>query len=460
MTGGDVTGTISRFVTTTRQQDLPPDVTERAKAYFLDWLGCALIGSQTDTGRMFLDLARETGGAPEATVVGGQKTSCLDAALVNGATSHELEFDDVHRASISHPGAPVIPAALAAAEREHSSGMDLLTAIVLGYDVSLRIGEGVNPSHYRYWHTTGTCGTFGAAAAAGRLLGLDEASMQDAMGNAGSQAAGLWEFVVDGAMTKVLHTGKAAMNGLLAALLAARGFTGATRILEGDRGFGKAMSEEEDLGVMTEGLGTHYKIREVGIKAYPCCGHTHTTVTAALELAERHGIQPAEIRKVRVRTYSTAIRVAGNPHPRTTREAKFSLAYCAMAAFRHRRVGLDQFATPLVQDKVIQELLERVELVADPELEAAYPAKCPAIVEVETVDGGLLVARADSAPGDPETPLSEEQQLAKFRDLASTALPATQIDEIIDRVGMLHEVADVSAVAPLFAAPRGSDEVV
>ena len=445
-----ITRALARFVTSTRQEDLPPDVMELAKMCFLDWLGCALIGSTTETGHIFFGLARELGGAAEATIVGGAKTSSLNAALVNGATSHELEFDDVHRASISHPGAPVIPAALAAAERMSASGAEFLASIVVGYDVALRIGEGVNPSHYRFWHTTGTCGTFGAAAAAGRLLGLDEGPMLDALGNAGSQAAGLWEFVADGAMTKVLHTGKAAMNGLLAALLAARGFSGATRILEGERGFFKATSLEEDVGGITSGLGSHYKIREVGIKAFPCCGHTHTTVTAALDLANAQGLAVDRVQGMKIRTYSTAIRVAGNTNPKTPREAKFSLPYCAMAAMEYGKVGLDQFAPAVVTDESMRELLDRVELVVDTELEAAYPAKCPAIVEVQTTGGEFFAARADSAPGDPETPMDRGQQLAKFRDLAATALAPDRIEQIIAQAAGLHMVEDMRDITHLF----------
>src|SRR5688572_16044403 len=224
------------------------------------------------------------GTSGEATVFGGPRGSAAAAAFANGVASHILELDDIHTASTVHGAAPIIPAALAVAEREFASGQAFLAAVVLGYEAAFRIGEAVNPSHYRFWHPTGTVATFGAAAAAGSVLGLNAAEMRDAFGSAGTQAAGLWEFNADGAMSKHLHPGKAAFNGVLAADLARAGFTGASRILEGERGFFRAMSSTPDLSRIADGLGTAWKIGENGFKLHACCGHTHTAIDAAIAL--------------------------------------------------------------------------------------------------------------------------------------------------------------------------------
>lgn len=347
----------------------------------------------------------------------------------------------------------MIPAALATAERTQADGATLLAAVVVGYDVSLRIGEAVNPSHYRFWHTTGTCGTFGAAAAAGKVLGLDEEQMVNALGNAGSQAAGLWEFVVDGAMTKVLHTGKAAMNGTLSALLAARGFTGAKRILEGERGFCNATSQDYDLDKITAGLGSNYKILEVGLKAYPCCGHTHTAISAALELRRSARLQPEAIRAVTVRTYGAAIKVAGKSAPRSPREAKFSLPYCTAAALRFGKVGLDQFTPEALEDETVRRLLLHTTLREDPELDKEYPALYPAVIEIETDDGRRHSLRVDFAPGDPELPMTDQQRVGKFGDLAGGTVGDVRRKALVERISGLELVPDIEEVASLLCMP-------
>src|SRR5579885_478823 len=238
-----VTTMLAGHLSALRPADLPAAVMEDTQRTVLDWLGSALAGSLEPPARMAQRVASTFGASNEATVFGCGRGSAIAAAFANGVASHILELDDVHKGSTLHGAAPIIPAALAVAEREHRDGRAFLLAIVLGYEAALRIGEAVNPSHYRFWHPTGTAGTFGAAAAAGSLLGLNADQMQNALGSAGTQAAGLWEFNAEGAMSKHLHPGKAALNGLIAADLARAGFTGASRVLEGERGFFRAMSQ-------------------------------------------------------------------------------------------------------------------------------------------------------------------------------------------------------------------------
>jgi 2-methylcitrate dehydratase PrpD len=446
--GTHPTRELAQFVVRTKPEDFPLSVIEKARHCLLDWLGCALIGSRGESARMFLELIQEQGGIKDSTIIGHGKSSPLNAALVNGAFSHEAEFDDVHKTSFSHPGSVVIPAALAIAEREHVSGMAFLASIALGYDVAIRVGEALGHSHYHYWHTTGTCGTFGAAAAAGKVLGLGEREMLHALGNAGTQAAGLWEFLSDGAMTKVLHTGKAAMNGLLSSLLAAKGFTGASRILEGEKGFCKATSTDYDLDKIVDNLAEDYKILKVWLKAYPCCGHTHSAIAAVLDLVSLRGLDCNDIQSLQVRTYSTAIEIAGNLHPMTVREARFSLPFCISAAIKNRKVGVAEFTTGMMEDSDVQELMGRIQLATDPNLNAAYPKVWPVIIKVETKDGRIFEATENYPPGTPEKPMSEEQLISKFKGLASSIVPEIEVENMLNRVANLLSIDDMAAFLP------------
>src|SRR5216683_1427297 len=338
--------------------------TERS---ILDWLGSALAGAVEPPARLAQRVVSGLGASTEATVFAAGRASAAAAALANGIASHILELDDVHKGSTMHAGAPVIPAALAVAEREHADGRAFMLAVALGYEAALRIGEAVNPSHYRFWHPTGTAATFGAAVAAGSLMKLDPAQMLDALGTAGTQAAGLWEFNADGAMSKHLHPGKAAFNGILAADLAREGFTGATRILEGERGFFRAMSESHDATRITDGLGSRWKIIENCYKMHSCCGHTHTAIDVALDLrAQAIG----KIAEVHIETYGPGFEIVKEMNPRTSYQAKFSLAYCVAAGLIEGRVGLDQFSPERfgpdgVRDTSIAALLRRTRVTVE-----------------------------------------------------------------------------------------------
>jgi len=270
-----VTRQLAEVLAATTYVDLPPQTLQDAHRAILDWLGSALAGAVERPARLAQRVATRLGASSEATVFGAGRASAAVAALANGVASHILELDDIHKRSTVHAAAPIIPAALAVAEREHADGHAFMTAVAVGYEAAFRIGEAVNPSHYRFWHPTGTAATFGAAAAAGSLMKLTAAEMLDAFGSAGTQAAGLWEFNADGAMSKHLHSGKAAFNGLLSADLAHAGFSGATRILEGERGFFRAMSTTHDPARITDGLGTAWKIGE------NCSSPTHPSSSPA-----------------------------------------------------------------------------------------------------------------------------------------------------------------------------------
>ena len=329
----------------------------------------------------------------------------------------------------------------------HADGKRLITGIVAGYEVGTRIAEAIMPAHYKYWHVTGTAGTFGAAAAAGNLLGLDETQMAWALGNAGSQAAGLWQFLEDGQMmTKPLHTGKAASNGLMAALLAKRGFNGATRILEGEKGFCAATSTEWTFDKVLPTLGEHYNVVDTTFKAYASCGHTHPAIDASFEIARTHGVKPEDVESVLVRTYSVAHTIAANPNPQTTYQAKFSIPYCVAIALRFGRVGMAEFAEERVLDPETVSLMRRVKVEPDAELSAIAPAKRPAIVQVTTKDGRSYSHRVDFRKGDPENPPTLQDLKDKFRGLASASLTGEEIESTLDVISRLEDIEEVSSL--------------
>jgi len=402
-----VTSKLAEFICKTGFEDLSPASVEMAGLAILDWMGSAAAGSMHSPAQMMLGVVEELGGVPEATVLaGGQRTSCLNAALVNGSISHIIELDDVHRASIIHPAAAVIPAALAVAEKEHASGRDLITAVVVGYEVAIRVAEAITPSHYFYWHTTGTCGTFGAAAAASKILRLEADRANWALGNAGTQAAGLWEFIADGAMSKHLHPGKAAMNGLLAALLARRGFTGASRILEGERGFCRATASEIKFDRITSKLGGgNYKIEEISYKIHSSCRHTHPAIDMALDLSKKNRLTPDNVKSILVKTYKTALDITDNYTPDNPYAAKFSLPFCVSLAIKEGRVNPDLFTGQTLTDPVIRSLMERVDLEVDLELDSRYPELWPASLVIHTLSGEVLKGILTAPGGILKTPL-------------------------------------------------------
>jgi 2-methylcitrate dehydratase PrpD len=433
----EVTRQLAQVLSRSRYSDLPEQVKIDARRSVLDWLGSALAGSREAPAQMVRSVVAGFGCSDQATVFNGGRASAAGAALANGVASHILELDDVHKGSTLHAGAPIIPAALAVAEREHGTGEDFLLAVILGYEAALRIGEAVNPSHYRFWHPTGTAATFGAAVAAGSLLHLDTEQMLMALGTAGTQAAGLWEFNADGAMSKHLHPGKAAFNGVLAADLAHAGFTGATRILEGARGFFNATSANWDAARVTEGLGEHWKITENCYKLHSCCGHTHTAIDMALELAGE------PVRDIHIQTYAAGYDIVKEMHPQTPYQAQFSIAYCVAAALVDQAVGLKQFTPARLHDPEIEALLEMTQVTVEPDLTAKYPAAWPVRLTVLLADGTTIEKASDYPRGNPENSVPTsvlEQKLTSLLE-PETARAALQA---------VHEIDDCRDMATLF----------
>ncbi|HLK62165.1 MAG TPA: MmgE/PrpD family protein [Bryobacteraceae bacterium] len=412
---------------------LPPDAVDATRRSILDWLGSALAGALEPPARMAQRVVAALGRSDEATVFGGGRSSAAGAALANGVASHILELDDIHKGSTVHAAAPVISAALAVAEREHADGKAFLLAVAVGYEAALRIGEAVNPSHYRFWHPTGTAATFGAAAAAGSLMKLNASQMSNALGSAGTQAAGLWEFNADGTMSKHLHAGKAAFNGILSADLARQGFTGASRILEGERGFFRAMSTSYDPSRITDRLGTHWKITENCFKLHACCGHTHSAIDLALEFREARGWTGVEaldqVAEIHIETYGPGYEIVKNSTPVTPYQEKFSIAYCVASA--------------LLKGSPCGALLERTRVTVAEDLTAKYPGAWPARLTIVLRDGASTTQSADYPRGNPENPVSTTVLQEKFRSLVTPVYGALIAGRILDLCASLETCPDM-----------------
>jgi 2-methylcitrate dehydratase PrpD len=432
------------FVLGLELETLPEAVTDAAGLCLTDWLGTALRGSAEPLAAALGTVIAEAGGAPQATIVGsGRRTSALLAALANGAQGHALDFDDTHLASIVHGSAPVAPVALALAEWQRRPGRAVLEAFVAGFEVETRIGRVIGPAlAHRGWHVTAMLGHFGAAAAAGRLLGLTAGELGRALGIAGTQAAGLEQSL--GTMCKPLHPGKAAMNGILAARLAREGFTGPTGILDEETGLPGTFVGITDLAPALADLGKRFEILENSTKLYAACHLLHATIDAGRAIRERSAPALDAIAAVECHVHPLAVKVAAIPAPRTGLEAKFSAAYCAALALDRGLAGEAQFSEPGAPDPRLLGLVARVRPVADASL--AIPE---ARMRVRLHDGRVLDEVVRAARGTPGRPVSREEVEEKFRRLAAVVLPPARIASLLESLRALAALPDAAALAAL-----------
>jgi 2-methylcitrate dehydratase PrpD len=444
---------LASFLSNLRIEDLPDEAVERTKELFLDWAASAFAGKNARQVRILERFAETMGPAegPSEILVSRGRTSPLFAALVNGASSHVVEQDDLHNASVFHPATVVFPAALAVAQQTGASGRDLIAASVAGYETGVRVGSYLGRSHYKVFHTTGTAGTLAAAAAVSYLLGADEEIMLNALGSAGTQAAGLWEFLRDAADSKQLHTAKAAADGLLAAYLARDGFTGATRILEGDQGMAAGMSSDADPGKLVKDLGERWAALETSFKFHASCRHTHPAADALLEGMREHELSVDQIAGVRARVHGAAIDVLGPvSDPRTIHQSKFSMGFVLALVASRGSSGIDDFTEEALEEPELREFSERVEMVFDPEIDAAYPQRWIGLVEIETTGGERITSRVDVPKGDPGNTLSREELEEKARSLGAFqgGVSDEEMDRIISRVWSLDREPDVRNLLP------------
>ena len=429
MSPQSLTETLSEWLVNQRESGLPDDALAHARYYILDWLGSALAGTATQPGKILLDYAAAQPDGINAVIGCEARKSAEVAALVNGGLSHIVEMDDLDRASVVHPATVVIPAALAVAERNECSEADFLAAVVVGYEVAIRIGEAVGKRHYHYFHNTATCGVSGAAAAAGWLVGLNKEQFVWALGNAGTMAAGLWQFNADGAMSKHLHAGQAASNGVRAADLAKMGFTGTRNILEGERGFFAATAPDADPARVVAGLGDGFKIGGVSIKPHASCRHTHPAIDGALILRDQ--LQARSITLIEIDTYQAAISLCDNPNPQTPYAAKFSLHYCVGSALQYGSAGLRDFELECLLEADVRNLIEVTTVRVDPDFEARYPAEWNTALRVTLSDGDMLGTNVTHPKGDPENALTQAELERKFREMLAFSGATVAADDLI-----------------------------
>jgi len=444
---------LAKFIEETRYDKLEGKIVDQAKKCFLDFIGVSLLGSSSDIGKILIDFMKSMGGAKESTIIGEPyKIPCINAAFVNGTMAHVHELDDGHRFAMGHPGAPVIAAALAVGEKVDATGKELITAIVVGYEVFIRIACSINPSHLqRGFHTTGTCGTFGAAAAAGKILNLNIEELTNALGIAGIQAAGLMEVMRGESIVKPLQPGRAAQSGVLAALLAQRGVTAPDTILEGENGFCRATSDTFKLEEITKDLGKNYGIMGVYFKLHASCRHIHPAIDATLELINKYNISPEEIKEVRVRTYSVAYKLCGKEYePKTVSTAKFSLPYCIAVAILYRNVGPDAFTIEKIRDQTILNLAKRVKVEIDPEIDKSVPKERGAKVEIVKLNGEKFECFIKNPVGEPEIPVSMEDLKSKFKLLSSKVISIRKADELIKLINELEMLNNVKELTEMF----------
>lgn len=425
----------------------------RARLHLLDWAGCVTAGAVEPGAAEPRALAALEGAGP-CRVVGGRRAGPQAAALANGPMGALLEMDDVDKRGLLHPGPVVIPAALAAAEAAGvRDGTSFLNAVVRGYEAMIRVGRAAGPGHYRYFHATGTCGPFGAAAAAATLLGLDLRETAWALTNAGQQAAGLWQVRHEPVFTKALHDGRAAANGVAAAFLAREGYAGPLSHFEGPQGFFTALCDEADPEAVVTAPDAGWAIRDVSFKPHAACRHAHAVIDAVLELRAQAG--GGTLARLEVASYRDALSFCDRPEPQTSGEAKFSLQHAAAVAWAHGDADLERFTTTVIADPVIAALRGQVSVREDAAATARYPARFGASAMAVLQDGARLEADMPDALGDPERPVTPGDIETKARKLmAWGGLTPAQADRLCAACLGLGDTADV---AQLSAALPGTD---
>ena len=445
---------LAAFAASLAYDDLPPAVVGRVPELLLDWLGSALAGSGARPVTVLEKLAREFGprDGPSQMLGCREMTSPLFAAMVNAAAAHVVEQDDLHSSSVFHPAAVIFPPLVAVAQSIPCSGKDLITAVVAGYECGIRVGEFLGESHYRIFHTTATAGTLAAAMAVCNLLKLDEQQTLHALGSAGTQAAGLWEFLRDGSDSKQLHTAKAAADGMLAAYAGRHGLTAARRILEGEQGMAAGMLGEGDPATIVAQLGERWALMETSLKYHASCRHTHPAADALLQIRTDHPFAPARIVRITARVYQAAVDVLGTvERPRSIHQSKFSMGFVLALIARDGRAGVHQFTEAALDDPELLRLHDVVNMQVDPQVEARYPQEWSARVEVELDDGRLLRGSQACPKGDPDNPLSQAEIEHKFRSLCEFggAVSAGEADALLAQCRGVAEAADCKDILTL-----------
>lgn len=449
---------LAAFCEKTTFADLPQDVVKIAKQTILDTLGCA-VGTHSDEPEkpvVINKVVKDLGAVnSDATVICGKmKASAPFAALANGVICHGIDFDDTHAEALTHTSAVIVPAALATAEEAGGSGQDFIVSFVLGFEVAVRVGMAVMPTHYDYWHSTATNGTFGAAAAAGKNYGFSAEQYLNAFGFSGTQAAGLLTYLKFGDYTKSFNPGKSAFNGILSALMVKAGGTAPPNMIENPKGYTGAYSREPNLPKLTRGLEGGAMVWEVlknMLKPFPSLAASHTPMDVTLKLVKENDLKPEDIVKIVNKTYNTVKTHFSNYEPGNVMAARLSVPYCIAVCAAKRQGGLDAFHMETINDPVVQAMLKKVEIVADPELHKLYPEKFPTNIEIYTKDGKVYKGEMYYAKGSPKNPFTDGEINEKFRGLALPVMDKKRVDEIVQMAEHLENVKDIKEFSRLFA---------
>lgn len=450
----NITAPLAQFAATLRYEDLPQPVVHQACRFFLDAVGCAIGSAREDERKALLavKMVEGLGSTGLASVIGGGLANPAMAALGNGFLVNATDNDDTHKRALAHIGSVVMPAALAMVETVKGNGRDLITALVAGYEVTARVGMAVMPTHYRFWHSTATNGTFGAAAAAGRAMGLDGDQMRTAFGFAGTQAAGLNTFFESGDDSKSLHPGKAGLNGVLSAQLAAMGVTSPPDIFGHPKGYLAAYSLEPKPEMLSRGLGSEWMILDNGFKYFPSILASHSPIGATLDIVENHAPVAEDIASVTVKTYATVKSHFSSKQVDAIMAARLSVPYCVAIALVDGKVTQRQFDPERYLDPKVRAVMDKVEIVADEELTKLYPEKFPAQVTVTMKDGSVHYADKYYPKGDPSNPLSDDELRIKFMDNAAGVLTDQDAQTLFSLIQDLPAQGDLSALGGLLRA--------
>ena len=444
-----LTADFTKFIKAVSFETLPTDVIAHVKQCILDTIGCGLFGSTLPWNVILMEVLKDIDHSPHSPIWGvGSKYSITHAALINGTMVHSFELDDLHSRGIIHPGSVTVPAAMALISRMGTvSGKKLIEAIVTGYEVGARIGMFVGTSHLlKGFHPTGTCGTFAAAATAGKLLDLSEHQLINALGIAGSQSAGLMVAQFS-SMVKRMHAGKAAESGLLAALLAEKGFTGASNVLEAKYGgFGTTVSDQLDYTSAISDLGSNYELMNVGFKPYSCCGSNHTSLDALRQILKKNKILSESIEKIEIRTTKATKLHVGWPYsPDSVTSAQMNLYYSAAVFVLEGDAFIDQFNETKINDQNILNYIKKIQIEEDPDLDAEGPGKRHSVrVKVFLKTGNYYEQRVDYPLGNPRNPMTQSDLEAKFRKLAGKVFSKKKIDQLMTMIDQLDKMSDVN----------------
>lgn len=438
----EVTRTLARYVIESRYADIPEAVRHEAARSFLNWVGCAVGASRHETVERALAALAGFSGPPQATVLGrGERLDIMQAALMNGITSHTFDFDDTHLKTVIHPSGPVASAILALAEHQPVRGEDFLHAFILGIEAECRIGNAVYPDHYDVgWHITGTAGVFGAAAAAGKLLGLNEQQMVWALGIAATQSSGLREMF--GTMCKPFHPGNAARNGLLAALLASKNFTSSAQGIEARRGFANVLSTKFDPKEITDNLGKTFELSLNTYKPFACGIVEHPAIDGCIQLRNEHKLKAADIESIALGAHPLVLELTGKKTPQTGLESKFSVYHSSAVAIIYGAAGEEEYSDEVVRDPQVIALRDRVSAAVEPGIHEDQVR-----VTVKLKDGRTLEKFVEHAIGSVGKPMSDADLEAKFRAFAEGIMSARERDNLMRLCWNIAQLKDAGEVA-------------